>query len=83
MPASRLKRWYIELAVGFLNAVLLLVLINLALYVVFRLSPASCAQSGAQLQPSTSTVDKLQAAYPGWKEEDVRALLERDSTRGP
>lgn len=75
MPASRLKRWYIELAVGFLNAVLLLVLINLALYVVFRFRHHPAPDPALNFSRHFP-VDKLQAAYPGWKEEDVRALLE-------
>ena len=72
---GRLKRWYVVLAVGFLNAVLLLLLINLGLYVVlgFRHRPVS---DPALNFTQHFNLDKLQAAYPGWREEDVNALLQ-------
>ncbi len=73
-PPGRLRRWYVVLAVGFFNAVLLLVLINLALYVVLRLKHSAPAAPGLTFTKHFNS-DKLQAAYPGWREQDVRALL--------
>ena len=71
----KLRRWYVVLALGFFNAVLLLVFLNLALYVVLRFRhrpPAEPALNFTKhLDPS-----KLQAAYPGWSEDDVRRLLQ-------
>jgi hypothetical protein len=68
-----LKRWYVVLAVGFFNAILLLLVINLALYAVLKLRhpPPKAAVTFTEHFNS----DKLQAAYPGWSEPDVRALL--------
>jgi len=71
--AGRLKRWYVVLAIGFFNAILLLVLINLALYDVLRLRHP--APNPALNFTEHFNSDKLQAAYPGWSEQDVRALL--------
>jgi len=73
-PAGKLKRWYVVVAVGFFNAVLLLVLINLALYFVLRLKrPAPVVPAVTFTEHFAA--DKLQQAYPGWREADVRALL--------
>jgi hypothetical protein len=70
---NRLKRWYVVLAIGLLNAVLLLVLINAALYVVLRLRhpPPTPATNFSE----HFDYDKLQKAYPGWREDDVKALI--------
>ena len=73
--AGKLKRWYVVLAVSFFNAFLLLVLINLALYGVLHFRHQSSSDPAVNFTQHFP-VDKLQAAYPGWKEEDVRALLE-------
>ncbi len=74
-PASDLKRWYIDLAVGFFNAVLLLLLINLALYVVLQFRHRPAANPALNFTQHFDT-DKLKAAYPGWREADVNALLQ-------
>jgi hypothetical protein len=71
--AGRLKRWYMVLAVGLLNAILLFVFINLALYFVLKLRHP--APKAALTFTEHFNSDKLQAAYPGWREQDVRALL--------
>jgi len=70
-----LKRWYVVAAVGLLNAVLLLVLINLGLAVVLRFRHPPSSDPALNFTRHFA-YDMLQAAYPGWKEADVRALLE-------
>ena len=62
------------LAVGFFNAVLLLVLFNLGLYVVLRLRHRPVADPALNFSQHFDTA-KLKAAYPGWSEQDVNALL--------
>jgi len=60
--------------VGFFNAVLLLLLVNLALYGVLRFRHRPAADPALNFTKHFDT-DKLKAAYPGWREEDVKALL--------
>jgi hypothetical protein len=72
--ARELKRWYVVLAVGLFNAILLLVLINLALGVVLRFRHRPPSEPALNFTEHFDPA-KLQAAYPGWSEDDVRALL--------
>ena len=68
----KLKSWYILAGVSFLNALLFLVLLNLVLYAILQLRrPAPSRDPIAQHLPA----DRLQKAYPGWTEEDVKTLL--------
>ena len=64
----KLKDWYTVAAVGLLNSVLLLLLLNLVLYWIMR--PKQVAQPRV---PVTSFL--VQNGYPGWREEDVKTLL--------
>src|SRR5579863_880276 len=69
--AARLKKWYIVAAVGVFNALLLIVLVNLVLYAVIRLrQPAPIP-----FHEGHFAADKLQQAYPGWSEQDVKTLI--------
>ena len=71
---SKLKRWYVVLALGFFNAILLLVLINLGLYVILRFRHRPPTEPALNFTQHFD-LKKLQAAYPGWREDDVNALL--------
>ena len=66
----KLKDWYTIAAVGLLNGILLLVLLNLVLYAVMR-----ARRPGPQMQDLTLDADSLRKAYPGWREEDIKTLL--------
>ena len=63
-----MRRWYSILAIGFLNAVLLLLLVNLVLYAVIsvRKPPSPTQDYGSE---------RIMQAYPGWRKEDVDLLL--------
>lgn len=76
--SSKLKKWYIVAAVGLLNGLLLFLVVNLALYAIM----------GAKRAPTPTLTptehldrDRLQKAYPGWREEDVKDLL-NETRRG-
>ena len=67
------KHWYVVLAVGLLNALLLLLLINIALYAIMRFrhpAPPITARFSDHFDP-----EKLQQAYPGWSEDKVKAMI--------
>ena len=68
--SARLQQWYVVLAIGFLNAVLLLLLLNGALSLILRLK-----HPPTPFHEEHFAADKLQAAYPGWSEADVKALI--------
>ena len=69
--AARLKKWYIVAAVGVFNALLLIVMVNVVLYAVIRLrQPAPIP-----FHEGHFAADKLQQAYPGWSEQDVKNLI--------
>lgn len=69
--AARLREWYVVATVGLFNAVLLLVVLNLVLYGIMLLKrPAE-----VPVQEGHFDADRLQQAYPGWREEDVKTLL--------
>ena len=70
-PSGQFKRWYTVVAVGVLNALLLILLLNLALYLFLR-SKHSANSEAPQI---SFDPDRLHKAYPGWREEDVRTLL--------
>ena len=70
-PLRRVKRWYSAAAVGLLNVVLLLLLLNLAVYFTLRTRvPAKSEAPQISFDPV-----RLHKAYPGWREDDVRTLL--------
>ncbi len=72
----KLKGWYKVAAVGLLNSILLLFLLNLVLYTVMR----------AKRLPEPSRMPEmpylLQNLYPGWQKEDVKTLLDETSRNG-
>ncbi len=69
--AETLKKWYVVAAVGLFNAVILLLLLNAVLYVIIRIKqPAQVPFHEGHFDAA-----KLQAAYPGWSEADVKALI--------
>ena len=72
-PAGgKFKHWYTVAAVGLLNGVLLLLLLNLVLYALMRSrQPARTEAPQISFEP-----EKLHKAYPGWREEDVKTLLQ-------
>jgi len=72
---NRLKHWYIVAAVGLLNAILLLLVLNLALYAVLRLRHPAPRPAPAVNFTQHNDPRRLQAAYPGWREQDVSDLL--------
>jgi hypothetical protein len=70
-PSGKFKHWYSVVAVGLLNSILLLLLVNLVLYAIMRARrPAKPEAPEISFAP-----DRLQKAYPGWREEDVKTLL--------
>ena len=70
-PPGRFRHWYTVAAIGLLNGVLLLILLNLILYAFMRARrPASPEAPQISFDPS-----RLHKAYPGWREEDVKTLL--------
>jgi hypothetical protein len=68
---DRLKHWYFVAAIGLLNAALLLLVLNLVLFLMMReRHPAE-----TPVQEGHFDRGKLQQAYPGWREDDVKALI--------
>ena len=63
--------WYTRAGVVLLDSVLLLLVLNVALYAVQVVMRVREAHTPIQQYGS----GKLQKAYPGWREEDVRTLL--------
>jgi hypothetical protein len=70
-PESKLKHWYVVVAIGVLNAVLLLLVLNLVLYVIIRVRQPE----QVPFHKGHFDIEKLQQAYPGWSEENVKALI--------
>jgi hypothetical protein len=71
-PSGKFKHWYTVVAVGLLNSVLLLLLLNLVLYALLRARhPASSEAPQISFDP-----ERLHKAYPGWQEQDVKILLQ-------
>lgn len=69
--SGKFKHWYTVAAVGLLNSVLLLLLLNLVLYALMRArQPANLEAPQISFDP-----DRLHKAYPGWRGEDVRSLM--------
>ena len=73
---GRLKKWYRVAAYGVFNTLLLLVLLNVALYV------ASLIKRPQQPPWKAPPGDMLLKAYPGWQAEEVKKLLEETWGRG-
>jgi len=68
---AKLKRWYVVAAIGAFNAVLFLLVLNLVLYVIIKVrQPAPIPFHEGHFD-----TNKLAQAYPGWREEDVKALI--------
>ncbi len=68
---GKFKYWYTVAAVGLLNSVLLLLLLNLVLYAIMQ----ARQQPNAEAPQISFDPDRLRKAYPGWREEDVKTLL--------
>ena len=71
----KLKSWYTVAAVGLLNSILLLLLLNLVLYAVMR----ARRPPEPSRMPLASDLPKL---YPGWAAADVKTLLDETSRNG-
>src|SRR5271169_1400394 len=67
----KFKRWYSVLAVGLLNSLLLLLLLNLILYPIMRARRPSMPQA-----ETSFNMDSLGPAYPGWRKKDIKILLD-------
>src|SRR5208282_2142497 len=66
-----IKHWYTVAAVGLLNSILLLLLLNLVLFAFMQARhPANPEAPQISFDPG-----RLHKAYPGWREEDVKTLL--------
>jgi len=68
---GKFQRWYTVAAVGLLNSILILLLLNLVLYAIMRARrPPSPEAPQISFDP-----ERLHKAYPGWREDDVKTLL--------
>src|SRR5271167_4440805 len=74
-PSQRVRNWYRVVAIGLLNSVLLLLLLNLFLYMIIR----GRRPTNPEEAPISTIVRSLAKAYPGWGEADVKLLLTETS----
>jgi hypothetical protein len=77
LKPSTFKHWYSVAALGLLNGILLLLLLNLVLYPIM-LTKRPIVSTPMELYGR----DKIMKAYPGWQEEDVKTLV-TDTKRAP
>ena len=76
-PPGKARTWFDVTAVVVLKAILLLVALNIVLYLFSLLKPPA-----AEPDPlSRYGGDALQQAYPGWRPQDVRELIQETSHR--
>ena len=77
---SRTKKWYRFAALTLLNTVLFFVFLNVVLWVAIEISHALKPERLAG--PLGFYGKDAYKAYPGWREEDVKTLLEESWGRG-
>jgi hypothetical protein len=70
-PVGKWRHWYRVIAFAVFNSILLLVLLNVVLYLIsLRRQPST--ENGPIVRYGEENILK---AYPGWRQEDVKALL--------
>jgi hypothetical protein len=76
---GKVRTWYRVAAYGVFNTILFLILLNLVLYLI-----SLTRRPPAEPDPlSRYGGDALQKAYPGWRAEDVRTLVNETAHRRP
>src|SRR5262252_4972167 len=77
---NRTKKWYVFAALTLLNTVVFFVLLNAGLWVAIEISHA--LKPDRLAGPLGFYGKDAYKAYPGWREDDVKTLLEESWGRG-
>ncbi len=78
--SSKVRRWYTFAAITLLNSVLLFLFLNVVLWVAMQVEHA--VKPSRVAGPLGAYGKEVFKAYPGWREEDVRTLLNESWNRG-